>query len=425
MQGAVPLHADGTLVVDWAQLWCDKRGGECCARLEDEVDVGRLRRIGGNRVNTSLTAIKIMWLKKYRPEIYDSAAVFLCPKDYINYRLTGELSTDYSDASGTLLLDTETLDWSLEVALALGVELDKLPPIHRSSEFIGSVTSGAAEATGLCAGTPVVAGGGDFPCALLAAGALEAGAACEVAGTSSVLAVCVPCPMPGDAVRNYRHVVDSWLAVGDVDTAGESLRWFVDSLLVPAGESEPYEVIEREAATAPAGCDGLIFLPYLLGERTPADFCTRGVFLGLTPHHTRGHMARAIMEGICFGLMPALRAISAHEGVSVQEVKVTGGGANSGLRQQIRADVYERPVSTLREQEGSMLGAALLAGMGAGFYADPQTPLKELVAVEETYLPDATRSQVYQPLVRRFWEAYECLRGYFRRQGGTDVHGSA
>jgi xylulokinase len=386
-----------------------------------DVDDAWLRRIGGNSVNTSLTAVKIMWLQKYRREIYDAAMVFLCPKDYINYRLTGELGTDYSDASGTLLLDTKTLGWSREVAQVLGVDLEKLPPIHRSSEVIGRVTTCAAEATGLSAGTPVVAGGGDFPCAMLAAGAFAAGAACESAGTSSVLAVCSPHPLPGDAVGNYRHVVDSWLSVGNVDTAGASLRWFADALLVSGGESEPYGVIEREAAAVPAGCDGLIFLPYLLGERTPADFCTRGVFLGLTPRHTRGHMARAVMEGICFGLTPALNAISAHEGLSVQEVRVTGGGAKSNLWQQIRADVYGRPISTLREQQGSMLGAALLAGVGAGFYTDPRTPLKEIVAVERTYLPDVTRCHVYQPLVQFFWEAYDCLRGYFQRRAGTEI----
>jgi xylulokinase len=421
MQGVVPLRADGTLVVDWAQIWCDKRGGECCETLVDEVDVAWLRRIGGNRVNTSLTSVKIMWLKKYRREIYDAAAVFLCPKDYVTYRLTGVRGTDYSDASGTLLLNTETLGWSREVAQVLGVELEKLPPIHRSSEVIGEVTTGSAEATGLGAGTPVVAGGGDFPCAMLAAGALEPGAACESAGTSSVLAVCVPAPLLGDVVGNFRHVVDSWLAVGNVDTAGASLRWFADSLLVTAGESNPYDVIEREAATVSAGCDGLFFLPYLLGERTPADFRTRGVFLGLTPQHTRGHMARAIMEGVCFGLTPALNAISANDGVSVGEVSVAGGGAKSSLWQQIRADVYRRPVKTLREQEGSMLGAALLAGMGAGFYKDPRTPLKELVGVERTYLPDTIRGEVYHQLIRRYWEAYSCLRGYFQRQGRAET----
>ncbi len=405
MQAAIPLDKEGNLLSHMVQLWCDKRCASLCEEWVARLDTARTKKLSGNDIASSLTAFKIKWLEENRPEEHRQTHTYLWPKDYINLRLTGVRSTDYSDASGSFLMDARTKRWSEEMCDALKIDISLLPPIRVSSDVIGKIMRKAAFETGLSEATVVVAGGADFPSGLLAAGVTTPGSVGEVCGSSSVLAAPTEKPIVAEEIRNYCHVVDRWIACSEIDTAGESLRWFGDLFSSKEQEALSFQEMEQEAAATPPGAEGLLFLPYLLGERTMGKAANRGAFLGISLSHTRGHFIRAIMEGVCLGLRPTLDTFE-KEGISVKEVHTLGGGSRSRLWGQIRADIYGRPVSRLCESEGSILGVVLLAGVGAGFWSDPAVKAEEMIKIRGCSEPNSDLFEMYNELEEVFQEAY-------------------
>jgi xylulokinase len=363
MHGPVPIGADGALVPGPVQLWCDKRAAAQAQALARRRDVAALIRLAGNPPTPAWLGFKIAWEKRCQPDRYTAARVYLPPKDFLNFRLTGVAGTDYSEASGTFLMDARRRRWSPELCEALGVDPARLPPIREAREVIGAVTAEAAVRTGLPEGTPVVAGGGDMLALLLGAGITRTGRACDTTGTASVLSVFRSAPVEDPRVMNLHHVVPGWIAFGICDSGGGSLRWFRD--LLAGNGVGGYDALDHAASAVPPGAGGLFFFPYLQGERTLGAPHARGTLIGLTPAHGQGAIARAIMEGVTFELRRALEVITA-QGLPVQELRTIGGGARSALWSAIKADVYGLPVWTLREFEGGVLGRRSWPGRGSG-----------------------------------------------------------
>lgn len=405
MQAAIPLDKNNNLLSHAVQLWCDKRCADICARWAQKLDGMSLRKQFGNEIATALTAFKIKWLEENRPDEHKQTHTYLLPKDYINFQLTGILSTDYSDASGTFLMDMATKQWSEEICDTLGIDMAQLAPIKASAEVLGNITKTAALETGLSEKTVVVAGGADLPLGLLAAGVTTPGTVGEVCGSSSILAAPASKPIDAKGIRNYRHVVDGWFACSEIDTAGASLQWFRDTL----GSKADFKEMQLDAAKTSPGSDGLIFLPYLLGERTMGATDGRGAFLGITLSHTKAHFIRAIMEGICLALQPSLD-IFAKEGINIKKICLSGGGSRSRLWGQIRADIYGKPVWPLCQSEGSILGAVLLAGCGAGFWTDAAAQAEKIIKFEKTIEPDKDSCKIYSRSIERFQKAYHKSR---------------
>lgn len=394
MHSAVPVDTAGEPLISRVGLWSDKRPSAQVEAFQARSDAGRLGAMAANVPLPAWAGFKMAWFRDELPGVYERAKAFVVPKDFVNLQLCGELATDPSEASGTFLADAATGEWSPDLVAALGLDADLLPPIRDSGKVIGQVRAEVSEQTGLPTGTPVVAGGGDMLCQLLAAGVCRPGQLAEVAGTASIVAGHAATAHPDPRVMSLRTVSGGWANFGIGDSAGNCLRW----LSARVGAS--YRELDAEAEVVPEGSGGLLFFPYLLGERTLGSAGSRGSFIGLTLEHGKGHLARAIMEGICFENRRALDLIGGRAGATL---RCTGGGARSPLWNQIRADIYERPVSVLAAREGGITGAALLAGVGAGWYDDAAGAAERLVGASPAWQP-RTGS------VARYRAAYEAFR---------------
>ena len=412
MHGPVPLAHDGSLLTGPVQLWCDKRAADQVRTAAGLPDAARWAAAAGNPPTPAWMGFKIRWEKLHRPDRYARAWKFLPPKDFLNYCFTGVPATDYSEASGSFLMDAGRRVWSDTLAAALDVEVTVLPEIRPAAEVIGTVTAEAAAETGLAAGTPVVTGGGDMLCLLLGAGITAFGRACDTTGTASVLSVYSPTPVADPRVMNLHHVTPGWIAFGICDSGGGALKWWKD-LLFADGEAPPdaYEHLDRSAGAEPAGGGGLLFFPYLLGERTLGSPYARGVLFGLTPGHGRGAISRAIMEGVTLELRRALELVKS-TGLDVREMRTIGGGSRSPLWSAIKADVYRLPVRTFAVFEGGLLGAAILAGTGVGLYTDAAAAADALVRLDRTYLPTANADR-YDRLFALFTQTHDLLQPGF------------
>ena len=402
MHSAVPVDAAGEPLAPRVGLWSDKRTAPQVAAFSGRSDADRLAATAGNEPLPAWTGFKIAWFRDEMPEVYERATAFVAPKDFVNLRLCGELATDPSEASGTFLADAATGRWSPELVGALGVDPALLPPIVGSGEVIGHVLPAVSAQTGLAAGTPVVAGGGDMLCQLLAAGVTRHGRLAEVAGTASIVAGYATGPHPDPRVMSLRTVSGGWVDFGIGDAAGSCLRW----LAYQVGMAGRYPQLDAEAAEVPPGSDGLLFFPYLLGERTLGSAAARGSFIGLTLEHTRGHLARAVMEGISFDNRRALDLIAAEDDAPL---RCTGGGARSDLWNQIRADIYQRPVSVLADREGGILGAALLAGLGAGWHDDAAAAADRLAELGQSWQPRPEAAERYRAAYAAFRSVHDGL----------------
>ncbi len=412
MHGPVPVARDGRVVPGPVQLWCDKRAVDQVRAVATHPQAARWAETAGNPPTPAWMGFKISWEKVHRPDRYAAAWKYLPPKDFLNYRLTGIPATDFSEASGSFLMDARRRTWSEALAAALDVDLNRLPEIRPASDVVGRVTAEAAAATGLRAGTPVVAGGGDMLCLLLGAGITVPGRACDTTGTASVLSVFSPQPVADARVMNLHHVVPGWIAFGICDSGGGAFKWWKDILL---GEDpprpDPYPALDGSAAAAPAGSDGLLFFPYLLGERTLGSPHGRGVLFGLTPGHSRGSISRAIMEGVTLELRRALAVIRS-AGLDVREMRTIGGGARSPLWSAIKADVYRLPVRTFAVFEGGVLGAAVLAGTGVGMYADAAAAADARARLADTFSPTADADR-YDAQFALFTRVHDLLQPAF------------
>ena len=409
-------------VVRPAILWNDGRTTSQCRWITETVGSEGLERLVANPALEGFTAPKVIWLRENEPENYDKVRTLLLPKDYVRFRLTGEKAMEVSDAAGTLLFDVRERRWSAELTKRIGVSMEILPPVYESVEICGTVTEAVAELTGLKAGTPVVGGGADNACGATGAGIVKEGRVLSSVGTSGTVvahsdAVKVD---PQMRVHSFCHSVPHrWYLMGVTLSAGNSLRWFRDTLgpmeeaLEAVSGIDAYDLLTAEAAQAEPGSEGLIFLPYLTGERTPhKDANAMGTFFGITSRHTRGHLVRAVLEGITYAMNDSL-GILRELGLEVEEIRATGGGAKSAFWRQLQADVYGAPVITVNATEGPAFGAALMAGVGAGMFEDLATATDALVQATTTAEPIQSNVETYREFYGAFRELYPALKESF------------
>ena len=389
MHGLVLLDENG-VVLRPAILWNDNRTQKQCEQIVEIVGRETLTAETANPALTGFTAPKILWVRQNEPAVYERARMMLLPKDYVRYELTGEFATEVSDASGTLLLNVPNRRWSEVVCQKLEIPLDYLPRVYESYEVSGQISARAAQLTGLKEGTPVVGGGGDQAAGAVGNGIVQSGIISVATGTSGVVFAFADTPSVDPQLRmhTFCHAVPGkWHVMGVMLSAGGSLRWYRDTLarseksVAAHMNIDAYELIAREADTVGAGSEGLLFLPYLTGERTPhPDPLARGAFVGLTVRHTKAHMARAVLEGVSYGLRDSLEIMKSM-GVSIGNVRCSGGGAKSSVWRQIQADVFNYPLSTIAIDEGPALGAALLAGVGTDVYGSVEEACSAVVKV--------------------------------------------
>ncbi len=422
MHGMVLIDQAGQ-VVRPPILWCDVRTTAECRAIEEAVGLEDLLQFTGNPALEGFTAPKLVWMQRHEPDALARAETLLLPKDYIRFRLTGERRMEISDAAGSLLFDVRAGTWSEPVLERLGLPPSLLPPVVGSWEVAGQITAEAAEATGLPVGTPVVGGGADNACGALGAGVIDPGQALVSIGTSGVvLSPLSRPPATSDGkLHLFNHALpERWYLMGVMLSVGLSYRWFRDELAPlekAAGQVtgiDAFELLNREAASAPPGAGGVLFLPYLNGERTPhADPHARGTFFGISSAHRRAHLVRAVMEGITFGLRDSLELMRA-TGQPVSRLRAIGGGAKSDLWLQIQADILDAVVERPVVDEGPAYGAALLAGVGAGWYRTPHEAAQH-VAVQATYEPNPETREVYDETYQLYRDLYPALQPLFPR----------
>ena len=410
MHSSVFLDAVGG-VIRPALLWCDGRTTAECREITERVGgEGRLGALACNPALEGFTLPKVLWLRNHEPEEFARLATVLLPKDFIRYRLTGELASEPSDASGTLMFDTAHARWSDEILRAVGLPRSIVPEIGGSSAVLGRVTAEAARLTGLATGTPVVGGGADNACGAAGVGAVNPGGAVVSWGTSGTVLAPTDAPRvdPLLRVHTFCHVAPSrWYMMGVVLSAGGAFAWYRDQFareLIAAGDADSR--LDAEAASVARGADGVTFLPYLQGERTPhRDASTRGSFRGLSLAHGRAHLTRAVVEGVCFALRDSL-AILRELGVAPDDVLVTGGGAHSAFLRTLQAEVYGVPVATVNREEGPAYGAALLAAVGAGAFTDLERAARETLQRSAAERPADGAHEAYEEAYRRYRAAY-------------------
>jgi xylulokinase len=412
MHGLVLLDASGRPLRP-AILWNDQRTQAQCDEIHARVGFERFVQITGNRALTGFTAPKILWVKENEPEVFARAAHILLPKDYVRYRLMGEYALDKADGAGTVLFDLRARDWSGEILDALEIEPKWLPRTYEGPEFTGVVSPEAAALTGLAAGTPVVAGGGDQAAQAVGVGAIEPGVVALTLGTSGVIFAATSTPLIDSQGRLHAfcHALPkTWHLMGVMLSAGGSLQWYRDTLAPGMG----FDELLQEAEKTPPGCEGLLFLPYLTGERTPyPDPQARGAWVGLTQRHARGHLTRAVLEGVAFGLKDTFELLQEAGLGEIRQVRASGGGVRGALWRQILADVLETELVTVNASEGAAYGAALLAGVGAGLWEDVPAACAECLQITGVTRPQGDRAEAYRAAHAIYRRLYPTLKPTF------------
>ncbi|MEI3606464.1 xylulokinase [Pseudogracilibacillus sp. SE30717A] len=411
MMGVVPVDKNAN-ALRRAIIWADTRADEIIKRILEENDLNTLYRLTGNRVSSNYSAAKIGWLKQYEPTTYRGTYKFLQAKDFLVAKLTGRFATDYSDASGTNLLDIEEKQWSSELIDIFQLEDEKLPEILSSTTVAGFVHRKAAEKTGLAEGTPVVMGGADGSCAAMGAGVLEEGDIFNYIGSSSWISLASNRPFfDGDMVTfNFVHVDESkYTPIGTMQTAGSAIDWFTNHLYQEMKEGNLYEQMNSEASSSEIGANGLMFMPYLLGERSPWwNPEVRGAFLGLSINHTRYDMARAVLEGVSYNLKVIFDTFK-HKKDNINEMWLFGGGANSELWCQMLADMYDMNIKVpYQVDETTSMGAAIVGGVGVGLLKD-FTVAKDWCKTRAEYEPESKSVKKYVDEQQKFIQYYKAL----------------
>jgi xylulokinase len=424
MHGAVLLDSAGE-VVRPALIWCDQRTEKQSRDLSEKFGSDRLIQLTCNLPLTNFTLTKILWVRENEPQLWARVRHIMLPKDYVRFRLTGDRAIDQADASGTLLLDVARRAWSAEVLSATGIEKSFLPALYESPEVCGKLNAEGAAATGLKIGTPVVVGAGDQAAGAVGMGIVRAGLVSATIGTSGVVFAATDRPAldPRGRLHTFCHAVPGrWHVMGVTQAAGLSLRWFRDTFgvagLAKEGKEgtasavlgrDPYEFLSEEAAAAPPGADGLLWAPYLMGERTPhLDPNARGALVGITPSHRRAHIVRAIFEGVAFSLKDSF-SIFEEMKVPVKQIRLGGGGARSPLWRQIQADVYAHEVELVAAEEGAAYGAAILAAVGARHFASVDEACDAVVHVASHIKPDPASCALLQKNYATFRRLYPAL----------------
>ncbi|HEV7390167.1 MAG TPA: xylulokinase, partial [Burkholderiales bacterium] len=397
-----------------AIIWCDLRTAAQCRALTERLGAEQLIELVMNPALEGFTLPKLLWVRETEPELWSRVRTMLLPKDYVRLRLTGEHATDVADASGTLLFDVRQRRWSREMLDRVELDDSFLPRVYESPEITGVVSADGAAATGLRVGTPVVAGAGDQAAGAVGMGIVKAGAVSATIGTSGVVFAATASPALDrlGRVHTFCHAVPGrWHVMGVTQAAGLSLRWFRDRFGAGADDgSDAYERLIGEAAKAPAGANGVLWAPYLMGERTPhLDPNARAALVGLTASHSRAHVIRAILEGVAFSLRDTLTIFS-EMNVPVETIRLGGGGARSTLWRQIQADVYGQSVEIVEAEEGAAYGAALLAGVGGGVWASVDEACATAVRVRATIEPEPEFAKLMDERYRNYQLLYPALR---------------
>lgn len=421
MHGAVLLDRDWK-VLRKAIIWCDQRSSEECAQITSLIGKERLVEITANPALTGFTASKVMWVKNNEPKIFEKVRKVLLPKDYIRFKLTGEFATEVSDASGMQFMDIPKRKWSDEVLDKLGIDKSFLGDLYESQEVSGRINKYASELTGLLTGTPVVGGAGDQSAGAIGNGIIKRGVISSTIGTSGVVfAVLENVTVdPEGRVHTFCHAIpNTWHVMGVTQGAGLSLKWFRDNFCIEEMRTaelmkiDPYLLMDHEAETVSAGCNGLIYLPYIMGERTPhLDHNAKGVFFGLSAKHEKQDMIRAVMEGVVYSLKDCLEVIK-EMGVDVSEVRASGGGGKSKLWRQMQADAFGTNITTVNSSEGPALGAAILAGVGVGIYDSVIQACDTVIKVKTKQTADMNLNKKYTRYYSIYRHLYKSLRQDF------------
>jgi xylulokinase len=416
MHGAVLLD-ENDKVLRPSLIWCDQRTQAQCDWLNQKIGEQRIIELTCNPALTNFTLTKLLWVRDNEPAIWPQFRRVLLPKDYVRFRLTGKHAMDVADASGTLMLDVSHRRWSDEMMSGAGLPMSCLPKLYESPEVCAHISEAGAKHTGLKLGTPVVAGAGDQAGGAVGMGIVRAGAVSATIGTSGVVfaATDIPAMDAKGRVHTFCHAVPGrWHVMGVTQAAGLSFRWLRDLLRGTSGSSDlSYDDLTREAENIPAGSDGVLWAPYLMGERTPhLDPNARGTLTGLAASHGRGHVTRAILEGVAFSLKDTFSLFDEMQ-VPVRNIRLGGGGARSALWRQIQADVYAHQVEILAAEEGAAYGAALLAGVGAQFWSSVEEACDAVVKVQQRITPDPRATQALKRHYDHYRRLYPALKTLF------------
>lgn len=413
MHGLVLLDEQGA-VLRPAILWNDQRTAAQCDEIRARLGQEHLIRVTGNDALTGFTAPKILWVAENEPDLYARTRHILLPKDYVRYRLTGEYAIDKAGGSGTILFDLKQRNWSPEVLSALGIPAEWLPPTYEGPEVTGQVSAQAALETGLLLGTPVVGGGGDQAAQAVGVGAVQPGIIALTLGTSGVVFAATQSPLiePEGRLHAFCHAAPGlWHFMGVMLSAAGSLQWHRDTL----APGVDFDALVDDARAIPAGSEGLLFLPYLTGERTPhPDPLARAAWVGLTARHTLAHMTRAILEGVAFGIKDSFTLIQNAGLGSIAQVRISGGGAKSPLWRQIMTDALGVELVTVNTTEGAAFGAALLAGVGTGVFASVPAACEATIQVTGRTTPTSA-TEKYQQIYPHYRALYPALKDEFHR----------
>ncbi len=416
MHGAVMLDAAGD-VVRPALIWCDVRTEKQSNDIHAKIGKSQVIQLTCNPALPNFTLTKLLWVRENEPENWKRVRSVMLPKDYVRFRLSGERAIDVADASGTLMLDVAKRRWSREVLNALEIDASLLPKLYESPDVCGRISGEGAAATGLNAGTPVVAGAGDQAAGAVGLGIVAPGTVSATIGTSGVVFASTDRPAldPKGRLHTFCHAVPGrWHVMGVTQAAGLSLRWLRDLF----GESsldgaDPYERMTAEAAKTPAGSDGVLWAPYLMGERAPhLDPNARGALLGLAASHNRGHVVRAVLEGVAFSLKDSL-SILEEMGVPAQKIRLGGGGARSPLWRQIQANAYGSEVEIPRTEEGAAYGAAILAGVGVGIWPSVDAACSAVVEIAHRVATRADGVAIMKTRYSEYKKIYPALKSIF------------
>ena len=423
MHGLVMLDKDNN-VIRPSIIWCDQRTASEVAWMNENIGEKKLIEITANPALTGWTAAKILWVKNNEPENYAKVAHILLPKDYLRFVLTHEYATEVSDASGMQLLDVPNRKWSDELLSDMGIDRSWLGKVYESCEVTGTLTKAMAEELGLNEGTIVVGGAGDNAAAAIGTGVCEDGKAFTTIGTSGVVFAHtsgIAIDPKGRVHTCCAAVPGSWHVMGVTQGAGLSLKWFRDNFCGSEKETakymgvDEYYLMDKQAETVPVGANRLLYLPYLMGERTPhLDPDARGVFFGLSAMHTKKEMLRAVMEGVSYSLRDCVEVFRDMD-ISVSDMMACGGGGSSPLWRSMLADLYNCPVKTAASKEGPALGVALLALTGAGVYSSVPEACKAVVKVDKTQQPDAAKVPEYEKYYQLYREIYPALKAEFAK----------
>ena len=406
MHGCVMLDERGS-VLRPALIWCDQRTQPQCDWLTEKIGYDRLIELTCNPALPNFTLTKLLWVRQHEPEIFAKIRHVLCPKDYVRFRLTGEYAMDMQEASGTLLLDVTNRRWSKEIAEAAAIPMEWLPRLFEGPEVCAHISKEAYSDTGLTAGVPVVAGSGDQGAGAVGMGILEPGSVSATIGTSGVVfaATGAPTKDPKGRLHTFCHAAPGlWHVMGVTNGAGLSLRYIRDTF----APRKSYDELTALASAIPAGSDGMFWLPYLFGERTPhLDPQARAAFVGISASHTLGHFVRAVLEGVAFSLKDTF-TLFAELGIPVGKIRLGGGGARSPLWRQVQADVYGRPVELLEAEEGGAFGAALLAGTGFGAWSSVQAACD--ATIRPAFVVQPASADLMQQTYKRYRKLYPALK---------------